>query len=187
MKIDTNFTVPLPPEQAYRFLLDLDQIAPCVPGGELGPAADDGSRPAKVTVRLGPMRLVYDGTLWVSEQDEARRRAVLRAQAEEAGAQGSLKASMTMHVTPNGDGSNVAVATELQLAGRAARIGRGIVDEVARRLVAEMASCLEQRLEQQRSSADAPPPAAAGHISAVGLLLHAITDRLARIRRKGER
>jgi carbon monoxide dehydrogenase subunit G len=185
MRIETDFTVPLPPQEAYRFLLDLDEVAPCVPGGELGPTAEDGSRHAKVTVRLGPMRLVYDGTLWVAEEDEVERRAVLRAQAKEAGAQGSLKAAMTMHVTPNGDGSNVAVVTELQLAGRAARTGRGIVDDVARRLVAEMASCLERRLDQR--TAGVPEPAAKGDISAAKLLLRAVADRLARIRRKGAR
>jgi carbon monoxide dehydrogenase subunit G len=185
MKIETDFTVPLPPEQAYRFLLDLDEVAPCVPGGELGPSGEDGSRRAKVTVRLGPMRLVYDGTLWVAEEDEVERRAVLRARAAETGAQGSLNAAMTMHVTPNGEGSNVAVVTELQLSGRAARIGRGIVDDVARRLVAEMASCLERRLDQQRG-ADAPGRPASSHISVAKLLLRAVADRLARIRRKGE-
>src|SRR2546426_11175879 len=146
MEISTTFTILLPADEAYRFLLDLQQVAPCVPGGELGPAAADGTYPANVTVRLGPMRLVYSGSLWISEQDDSGRRAVLRAKARETGAQGSLEASMTMQVTPNGEGSRVDVLTELALAGRAAKMGRGLVDEVARRLVSDMASCLEQRL-----------------------------------------
>src|SRR2546422_3919962 len=146
MEIATTFTILLPADEAYRFLLDLEQVAPCVPGGELGPAAADGTYPANVTVRLGPMRLGYSGSLWISEQDDSSRRAVLRAKARETAAQGSLEASMTMHVTPNGQGSRVDVLTELALAGRAARMGGGIVEEVARRLVSDMASCLEQRL-----------------------------------------
>ncbi len=152
MEIATTFTILLPVDEAYRFLLDLEQVAPCVPGAELGPAAADGTYPANVTVRLGPMRLGYTGSLWISEQDHSGRRAVLRAKAHETGAQGSLEASMTMNVTPDGGGSRVDVLTELALAGRAARLGRGIVDDVARRLVAEMAACLEQRPRLARRS-----------------------------------
>jgi carbon monoxide dehydrogenase subunit G len=186
MKISSDFTIPLPPDEAYRFLLDLEQVAPCVPGGELGAAAADGSHPAKVTVRLGPMRLVYDGSLWISERDDASRRAVLRAKARETAAQGSLEASMTMHVTPNGQGSRVDVLTELALAGRAARMGGGIVEEVARRLVSDLASCLEQRLADEGERGEAPP-AAAPQISGVTLLVRALAQRLRRIGRKGRR
>ena len=186
MEISTTFTILLPPDQAYRFLLDLEQVAPCVPGGELGPAAVDGTYPANVTVRLGPMRLGYSGSLWISEQDASSRSAVLRAKANETGAQGSLDASMTMKVTPNGEGSRVDVHTELTLAGRAAKLGRGIVDDVARRLVAEMATCLEQRLGD-RGAGRETQVAAAPQISGIKLLLHVVAERLGRIGRKGER
>jgi carbon monoxide dehydrogenase subunit G len=186
MEISTTFTILLPADEAYRFLLDLERVAPCVPGGELGAAAADGTYPAKVTVRLGPMRLGYSGSLWISEQDDSSRRAVLRAKANETGAQGSLEASMTMHVTPNGEGSRVDVRTELALAGRAAKLGRGIVDDVARRLVAEMAACLEQRLGDQVPGREAHAPTAP-QISGIKLLLHVVAERLRNIGRKGDR
>src|SRR3989440_5149422 len=186
MEISTTFTILLPADQAYRFLLDLEQVAPCVPGGELGPAAADGTYPATVTVRLGPMRLGYSGSLWISEQDDSSRSAVLRAKANETGAQGSLEAAMTMKVTPNGEGSRVDVHTELSLAGRAAKLGRGIVDDVARRLVAEMATCLEQRLGDQGAGREAQV-AAAPQISGIKLLLHVVAERLGRIGWKGDR
>src|SRR6266480_1118648 len=177
MEISTTFTILLPPDEAYRFLLDLEQVAPCVPGGELGPAAADGTYPATVTVRLGPMRLGYSGSLWISEQDDSSRSAVLRAKANETGAQGSLEAAMTMKVTPNGEGSRVDVHAEL---------GRGIVDDIARRLVAEMAACLEQRLGDQGSGREAQA-AAAPQISGIKLLLHVVAERLGRIGWKGDR
>ena len=186
MEISSTFTIPLPASEAYRLLLDLEQVAPCVPGSELGPAAADGTYPANVTVRLGPMRLVYSGSLWISEQDDSGRRAVLRAKARETGAQGSLEASMTMQVTPNGEGSRVDVLTELALAGRAAKLGRGIVHDVARRLVAEMAACLEQRLGDQGKGREAQA-AAAPQISGIKLFLRVVTERLGRIGRKGDR
>ena len=92
---------------------------------------------------------------------------------------------MTMHVTPNGEGSRVDVLTELALAGRAARLGRGIVDDVARRLVAEMAACLEQRLgDEGRGAAQA---VAAPQISGIKLLLRVVAERLGRIGWKGDR
>jgi len=132
------------------------------------------------------MRLGYSGSLWISEQEDSSRRAVLRAKAHETGTQGSLEASMTMQVTPNGEGSRVDVLTELALAGRAAKLGRGIVDDVARRLVAEMAACLEQRLGDERSEPEAQ--AAAGpQISGIKLLLRVVAVRLGRIGRKGDR
>src|SRR6266849_1664343 len=186
MEIATTFTILLPVDEAYRFLLDLEQVAPCVPGAELGPAAADGTYPANVTVRLGPMRLGYTGSLWISEQDHSGRRAVLRAKAHETGAQGSLEASMTMNVTPDGGGSRVDVLTELALAGRAARLGRGIVDDVARRLVAEMAACLEQRLGDEGRGEEAQA-ATAPQISGIKLLLPAVAERLGRIGGKGDR
>ena len=101
MEIVTDFTIPSPPDEAYRFLLEVDRVAPCVPGGELGPRCADGSYPAKVTVRLGPMRLVYAGSLSIAEQDGSERRAVLRATALESAGQGTVYATMTMRVTPN--------------------------------------------------------------------------------------
>ena len=91
---------------------------------------------------------------------------------------------MTMRVTPTEEGSRVDVLTELELAGRAARMGRGIVDEVARRLVADMASCLEERFAEP---GDGRAPAAAARISGIKLLLRAVAARLRRIGRKGER
>ena len=92
---------------------------------------------------------------------------------------------MTMRVTPNGEGSRVDVLTELELAGRAARMGRGIVDEVARRLVADMASCLEELFAGRGKRAEAS--AAPARISGIKLLLRAVAARLRRIGRKGER
>jgi hypothetical protein len=91
-----------------------------------------------------------------------------------------------MHVTPNGEGSRIDVLTELALAGRAAKLGRGIVDDVARRLVAEMAACLEQRLGDRGAGQEAQAEAAP-QISGIKLLLRVVAERLGRIGRKGER
>src|SRR2546428_13923113 len=104
MEISTTFTILLPADEAYRFLLDLEQVAPCVPGGELGPAAADGTYPANVTVRLGPMRLGYSGLLWISEQDDSNRRAGLPAEADQTGAPGAVEGAVPEEPAADGDG-----------------------------------------------------------------------------------
>ncbi|TML98026.1 MAG: carbon monoxide dehydrogenase [Actinobacteria bacterium] len=185
MEIASSFALPLPPEEAYRALLDIERVSPCVPGGELGPRESDGTYPAKMTVKLGPMRLVYTGSLRVAEQDERSRRAVLHATAQAAGGQGTVDATMTMLVKPDGPGSHVAVQTELSLTGRAAKLGRGLVDDVAGRVVADMAACMEREL------ADASPPDEPGKTprpgpSVVALVARALLGRLRNFGRKGQ-
>ena len=102
MQITNQFTIGLPPEDAYRLLLDLEQVTPCLPGAELGGPKDDGGRAVKVTVKLGPMRFVYEGSVQIAEQDDAARRAVLVGQARESRGQGSAQATIAM--TVSGDG-----------------------------------------------------------------------------------
>lgn len=188
MEVASSFRLPLPPDRAYRALLDIERVAPCVPGGELGPLQSDGTYPAKMTVKLGPMRLVYTGSLRIGEHEEQSRRAVLHATARAAGGQGTVDATMTMLVTPNGGGSHVAVQTKLVLTGRAAKLGRGLVDDVARRVVADMAACMEREL------ADASPPSEQreergprSSPSVIALVGRALLERLRHFGRKGQR
>lgn len=189
MEIASSFVLPSPPDEAYRALLDIERVAPCVPGGELGPRESDGTYPAKMTVKLGPMRLVYTGVLRVAEHEEAIRRAVLHAKASAAGGQGTVDATMTMLVTPNGTGSHVAVQTELALTGRAAKLGRGLVDDVARRVVADMAACMERELADAAPAAPGAEPRETPRPSpsVVTLLARVLLGRLRNFGRKGQR
>ena len=75
MQITDEFTIGLPPDQAYPLLLDLEQVTPCMPGAELGAEKDDRSRTVKVTVKLGPMRFVYDGTVRLAGRRRRARRS----------------------------------------------------------------------------------------------------------------
>ena len=170
MRFASDFTVPAAPGRTYELLLDVERVAPCFPGGEVGAAAPDGTYPAKVTVRLGPIRLAYEGTVRVAERDDEQRRAVLVAKAREVRGQGSAEARMTMEVAGQAAAApaQVHIDTELNLTGRAAQMGGGVVQEVARRLVAEMADCLARRVEPEPPGttaggphASAPTPAAA--------------------------
>jgi len=188
MRIESGFTVPAPPDDAYDFLLDLERVAPCIPGGTLGEPDASGVYPASVTVKLGPMRLTYDGSIEVADSDPRERTATLSARARETRGNGAVQSTMTMRVTPDGPGSAVNVSTELELTGRAAQMGRGIVDDVAKKLVAEMAECLAARLSSalpNGSAVDEPAPSPAKPVGLVGLAGHALRARLGRLFHRG--
>lgn len=167
MEIANDFELPLGPEDAYRMLLDLDRVAPCMPGASLGGERDDGARDLSVTVRLGPMKFVYGGTVRITERHDEERRAVLVGSAQEKRGQGSAEATITMTVGDAGDGgSRVASVAVFELTGRAAQTGRGIVEDVARRMVREMAGCLAAKAsagaEPAQAQAATTEPAAPG-------------------------
>jgi hypothetical protein len=158
MDIASEFDVGAPPATVYTALLDLERVGPCIPGATVGPAAEDGAYPAEIAVRLGPMRLTYRGTVRVAERDEAAHTATLLADVREVRGQGGARARMAMAVTADGAGAHVGSTTTVELTGRAAQMGAGIVEDVASRLVADMAA----RLEQLLAPAAGEGPTAAG-------------------------
>lgn len=162
MKIETGFQIAHPPAETYARLLELEAVTPCFPGAELGEERPDGARAVTVTVRLGPMRLVYEGEVKIAERDDGALRAVLAGTAREVRGSGSASASITMRVDAAGAGSNVVAEADIDLTGRAAQMGRGIIEDVARRLVADMATCLESTFAAQSDPASdaAATPAA---------------------------
>ncbi|HEX4806121.1 MAG TPA: SRPBCC family protein [Conexibacter sp.] len=169
MEIANDFTISLPPERAFELLVDLDRVAPCMPGAELGEELPDGARAVKVHVKLGPMKFVYDGTVRIAEQDATAQRAVLVGTAKEARGQGDASATITMQVTPgNPGGAHVATHAQVDLTGRAAQMGHGVVQAVSKQLMGQMTRALEERFAQpaHEPSAAAPAAGAGGTASA---------------------
>jgi len=194
MRIETGFDISRPPADAYAVLLDLERVTPCFPGAELLGHAPDGAREVRVTVRLGPMRLAYEGQVRIDERDDAGLRAVLAGTAREARGGGSADARIAMQVAQTPGGARVTAAADVDLTGRAAQMGRGIVEDVATRLVGEMAACLEAGLRAEAPAptaaddgapppaAAAPPPAPAAPLEGGRLMLDVARDRLRRPR-----
>jgi uncharacterized protein len=197
VRIESEFRMGAAPEEAYPLLLDLERVAPCMPGATLGAERDDGSREVRVNVRLGPMKFTYDGTVRIVERDDAARRAVLEGDARESKGQGGAKATIAMTVNENGSGSRVETVADMQLSGRAAQMGRGVVEDVAKRMIADMAACLEQRLsapppaaeadaprseapagDGEATAAPSPPPQSAAPVKAGSLVVRALWDRI---------
>jgi carbon monoxide dehydrogenase subunit G len=146
MRFVDEFTISLPPDRAYERLLDLEEVAPCVPGGEIDAPDADGAYPGRVTVKLGPMRFTYAGTLRIVERDLAARRAVIEGAGQATGGTERAKVTSVMEVLPEGAGSRVRMTTELDIRGRAAQMGAGIIGSVSRHMVKQAAGCLEARL-----------------------------------------
>jgi len=201
MKVEQRFEVPASSAETYELLIDLERVASCIPGGEVGPREQDGTHPASIAVKLGPMRMLYKGRVQIGEIDESARRAVLQADVREQRGQGTAKARMSMLVTETSSGSLVETVTEVALTGRAAQMGQGIVNEVADRLVADMASCIAGRLAHANGATRAegaeggradrsdggraespppPPPPKAPPVNGISLLMRVLWGWLGR-------
>src|SRR5947209_5142821 len=161
MRIENSFTVGLPEEDAWRVLLDVERIAPCMPGAELQEITEDEYR-GVVKVKLGAITAQYKGAVRFAEVDEAGRRLVLRAEGRETRGQGNASATVTATLRPAGEGrTEVAIETDLTISGKIAQFGRGVMADVSSKLLGEFARCLEDQLQSPApvSAPDTAPAA----------------------------
>jgi carbon monoxide dehydrogenase subunit G len=160
MEFDNSFEVPLPPAEAWKVLLDIERIAPCMPGAELTEVLGDNSYKGKIGVRLGPVALTFAGLVKFDQIDDANRTARVSAQGTDAKGRGGANASSVFRLEPAGTGSKVLVHTNLTLSGAVAQYGRGvgIIQATATQLMNQFAKCLKEKLVQEGV---APAPTAA--------------------------
>ena len=164
MEFDNAFEVPLPPAQAWKVLLDIERIAPCMPGAELTEVLGDNRYKGKINVRLGPVALTFAGLVKFDEIDEGNRTARVSAQGTDAKGRGSANAVSVFRLEPAGNGSKVLVHTNLNLSGAVAQYGRGvgIIQATAAQLMNQFAAALKEKFAQgQETPAPATAPAAA--------------------------
>ncbi|MEW6638187.1 MAG: SRPBCC family protein [Actinomycetota bacterium] len=150
MKINNEFTVGVPVETAWEGLLDLERIAPCLPGAAIQESEGDRRYKGTMKVKIGPITANYRGTVEIKEADEANRRAVIRATGRDARGQGTASATITSTLEGQGETTKVSVETDMHLTGRAAQFGRGIAQDVAAKMLQQFADCLEEELAGQR-------------------------------------
>ena len=146
MQLTDEFTIPVAPDDAYKALLDLQHVAGCVPGGEIDPPDAEGTYPGRVTVKLGPMKFSYEGTVRISERDPGARTAVIEGAGKASGGSERAHVRSLMEVVPEGGGSRVRMTTDLDIKGRAAQMGAGIIKSVSGRMVKQAAACLAEKL-----------------------------------------
>jgi uncharacterized protein len=161
MRLEQQFTVPVPVEEAWAVLLDLPRIAPCMPGATVT-GVDGETFTGTVKVKLGPIMLTYQGQGRFLERDEAARRMVVEARGKDVRAAGTAAATVTAVLSDAGGTTTVDVATDLTVTGRPAQFGRGMISEVSAKLLKQFADCLADTLGKSEPASGAGPAPAAG-------------------------
>jgi carbon monoxide dehydrogenase subunit G len=142
MELMNEFRVPVPVDQAWAILTDVERIAPCMPGAQLQEVDGDEYR-GIVKVKVGPITAQYKGKAKFIELDEANHKAVLEAEGRETRGQGNATAAITATLKPDGDGTRVSIVTDLAVTGRVAQFGRGVLADVSGKLIDQFVACLE--------------------------------------------
>jgi carbon monoxide dehydrogenase subunit G len=163
MEIKNTFDVPLPPDEAWKVLLDIERVMPCVPGAELVEVLGDGAYKGKVSIKLGPVALSFVGTAKFDELDESAKRATVSAKGSDAKGRGGANAAVNFQLSPVGAGTRVEVQTNVNLSGAVAQYGRGtgVIQGVATQLTQQFADNLKAMLahEQAKPGASLAPAA----------------------------
>ena len=158
MELDHSFTVPVPPDQAWDVLLDVQKIAPCMPGAQVDSVEGDDVA-GRMKVKVGPVSLTYKGMASFKDRDAAERSILVEASGKEMRGAGTASATVRAALSPeNGSGDEstlVTMHTTLNVTGRPAQFGRGVIAEVGSRLIDKFADNLAQQLGGG-SAAEAP-------------------------------
>ena len=197
MKLEHSFDVKAPLDRVWAALIDVERVAPCLPGAEITEGDDDGTYRGNFTVKLGPTTAAYRGELAMDEVDEEAHRSVMRAKGSDKRGQGSAKATIVSTMSQEGDLTTVEVETDFTITGRLARFGRGgMIQDVSNRLLRDFSDCLQETIEsaepaqatdagpeQSVSAPPAPAPARppAKPVGGLSLILRALFDRLKRL------
>jgi uncharacterized protein len=207
MKLEHSFQVNAPLDRVWEALIDVERVAPCLPGAEITEAGDDGTYRGSFSVRLGPTTAAYRGELAMEEADAEAHRAVMRASGQDKRGQGSAKATIVSAMREDAGVTTVDVETDFTITGRLARFGRGgMMQDISNRLLRDFSDCLQRTIEGAEAppeaaadaatpeaapatpaaSATAPPaPSAARPVGGVSLFLRALLDRIRRAFRRG--
>jgi carbon monoxide dehydrogenase subunit G len=176
--IKNTFTVPLPPDDTWKVLINVPEIVSCVPGAELVEQNGDHSYSGRMKVKLGPIAVQFAGTVALEDVNPVKRSAVARAKGTEAKARGGAAATTRFSIAARpGGGSQVDIETDLTLSGMVAQYGRGagMISALAQQIIDQFAACLSQRIHASASSAagaalPAAPVAAPKEIGVLSLV-----------------
>jgi uncharacterized protein len=143
VEFENSFAVTAPIDEVYGALLDIERVAPAMPGAKVLEKTSDDAYKVSIKVKLGPVTMTYRGDVTIVERDPSRHSAVLDVKAKEARGQGSANATVSLALEPDGGATRGTMKTAVQLSGKAAAMSRGVIDDVSRRLVDQFAQNLE--------------------------------------------
>lgn len=166
MLLKNSFTLAQPPDHVFEMLLDLERVSACMPGAKLSDRSGDDYT-GTIRLKVGPIRAAYEGTVSVKETDPSGRQATLLAAGRELDGHGSAEAEIRARVVAAaGGGSDVQLEIDLNIQGRAAQFGRGVLGEVTQRVIDQFAQNLESDLAGLPTSA--PATSAPGEAAPIG-------------------
>lgn len=149
MELTNEFRVPVSADKAWEVLTDVERIAPCMPGAQLL-SVDGDEFTGTVKVKVGPITVQYKGKAEFQQKDAAARRAVIKANGKETRGQGNASAVVTAELKDEGDTTSCVLTTDLTISGKAAQFGRGVLADVASKLIGQFADCLESKVESDK-------------------------------------
>ncbi|OFE17269.1 carbon monoxide dehydrogenase [Humibacillus sp. DSM 29435] len=162
MDLTHSFTVPTSVDDAWALFMDLEKVGSCFPGATVTEVRDGGFS-GTVKVKLGPIAMVYSGTGSFVERDDAAHTAVISAKGKDKRGNGTAGATVTLSLSPDGEGSRADVVTDLAVTGKPAQFGRGVMQDVSDKLLQAFVACVEKQLG---GDGEAPEGPATGSSSA---------------------
>jgi uncharacterized protein len=155
MELEHSFTVPVPADQAWDVLLDVERVAPCMPGATLDSVEGDEIK-GRIKVKLGPVSMTYAGTARITERDPDAGAVTLEASGKETRGAGTAAATIRSELHGQGGQTEVTVHTSLNVTGRPAQFGRGVMADVSAKLIGVFANNLADMLATGNGSAPEP-------------------------------
>ena len=205
MLIENEFNVAAPMDFLWNYLLDVEKIAPCMPGAELTEVVDDKNWKGKLNAKFGPVSMAFAGTVTIESRDDAAHRVVLSAKGMEQKGKGAANAKVTSWLEPGpSDGvTTVKMEADITLTGAAAQLSRGLLPEISKKLTQTFADCLQESMAAEQTTREgdgqphprrrpasaaaatpAKPPVVAKPVGGIGLGIAAIWSIIANFFRK---
>lgn len=196
MILDNQFHVAIPPDRLQPLLLDLERIAPCLPGASITEKVDERTFKGTITVRVGPISVSYAGTASLVEGEQESRHMVMRCEGRETRGAGSANATISIDIDGEGEGTTGRIQSDVAITGRVAQFGKGVMVEVGDRILTQFAQCLESKageieggtagIGEDGAAAPASPPVAAKppQVSVLKILLQVLWGRIRFWRRR---
>lgn len=142
MRFENHFDVDAPIEEVWNTILDVERVAPTVPGAQVLERTGDDAYKVSIKVKVGPMSMTYRGDVEITDRDEAAHRAVMKARAKESRGQGTANADVTMVLSGSNGSTSATVTTDVELSGKVATMGQGVLQDVSGRLMKTFAENL---------------------------------------------